>query len=96
MKYSTGRKELSRSVGTVDSGMVITVSDRGIGIPPEDQEQIFEKFSRGSNVTDETGAGLGLALVQETVRAHGGDVLVTDRKGGGTTFTLRIPLEHAM
>jgi signal transduction histidine kinase len=65
----------------------ILVSDRGPGIPPEDRSRIFEPFfSRRPG-----GSGLGLAVCQGIVRAHGGSIAVEDREGGGTTFRVRIP-----
>jgi len=71
----------------------IAVTDTGIGIPPEDQDKIFEKFYRVDN--DQTaaipGTGLGLSIVKETVRLHGGAVFVESTVGKGTTFTVVLP-----
>jgi signal transduction histidine kinase len=70
-------------------GLVIMVSDTGIGIPVEHREKIFTPFF----TTKATGVGLGLAYVKETVEAHGGAVRYTTIPGKGTTFTIRIPSE---
>lgn len=68
-------------------GYEILVSDRGPGISPEDRTRIFEPFfSRRPG-----GSGLGLAVCQGIVRAHGGSIVAEDREGGGTTFRVRVP-----
>jgi signal transduction histidine kinase len=75
----------------------IAVRDRGIGIPREEQGRIFERFHRVSSslVHDVKGSGLGLALVDQIVRAHGGRVTVESEPGQGSTFTLWLPLDPA-
>ncbi len=72
----------------------LQVTDEGIGIAPEDQEHIFERFyrARDARVTRIHGAGLGLAICQEIVAAHGGTLRVESRLDRGTTFVLRLPL----
>ena len=70
------------------------MKDQGIGIPPEFQERIFERFFRVDN-TDRRkmgGAGLGLTLVREIVAAHGGRVWVESKQGGGSTFYVSLPV----
>ena len=73
----------------------IRVRDRGMGIPAAEQKEIFKKFVRGSASRDSSakGAGLGLAMVQHTVRAHKGMVHVDSRPGEGSTFTILLPAE---
>ena len=73
---------------TVDPAGGVSVADRGCGVPSGDRERIFERFWRGNGPKAE-GAGLGLAVVKETMRAHGGEVAVGDNPGGGSVFTLR-------
>src|SRR5499433_1860008 len=75
---------------TVDRGGRIEVADRGCGVPPKDRENIFERFWRGEGEKKE-GAGLGLAIVGEIMRAHRGSVSVADNPGGGALFTLSFP-----
>lgn len=70
----------------------IAVRDHGSGVPVEQRKQIFERFWRGRD-RQHTGAGLGLAIVAETMRSHGGQVLVGDAPGGGAEFILRLPLQ---
>jgi signal transduction histidine kinase len=69
----------------------ISVADHGPGIPREHRDQIFQRFWRGKRVKPQ-GAGLGLAIVNEIMRAHHGTVSVEDRPDGGTVFTLWFPL----
>ena len=66
----------------------ISVQDTGPGIPAEDRPHIFERFWRGKGVRA-SGAGLGLAIVMEIVRAHGGSITVNDRVPRGVRFDLR-------
>jgi signal transduction histidine kinase len=70
-----------------------TISDTGIGMAPEIQERIFEKFYRGREARDveAQGLGLGLSLVQELVQAHGGRVEVQSAPGEGSTFRVVLP-----
>jgi len=75
---------------TVDRAGRIDVADRGRGVPPKDRENIFKRFWRGAGEKKE-GAGLGLAIVSEIMRAHRGSVSVADNPGGGALFTLSFP-----
>jgi two-component system phosphate regulon sensor histidine kinase PhoR len=72
----------------------VSVADRGIGISPGDQKRVFEKFVRLETglVHDVKGAGLGLSLVDQIIRAHGGRVEVESNPGEGSTFTLVLPI----
>ncbi len=67
------------------------VEDRGPGVPTEDRERIFERFARAGGAKAGTGSGLGLSIVAQTARNHGGGVWCADRPGGGTEFVLRLP-----
>ena len=75
--------------------MVIRVQDHGIGIAPEEQQHIFEKFYRAPTPENQrvAGTGLGLALVAQIMAAHGGAVEVESEPGKGSTFLLRLPVE---
>jgi signal transduction histidine kinase/DNA-binding NarL/FixJ family response regulator len=72
----------------------LTVRDTGIGIPSEELPRLFERFHRvaGSRGRTYEGSGIGLALVQELVKLHGGTVEATSRAGDGSTFEVLIPL----
>lgn len=73
---------------------VLTVDDDGVGVPPEERDRVFERFVRldEARSRDAGGAGLGLAIVRDAVRAHGGEVTVTDSPLGGARFVVRIAL----
>jgi two-component system, NtrC family, sensor histidine kinase KinB len=79
---------------SLDAGRLrLVVSDAGEGIRPEDVPHIFERFRRGSEVgRDVRHLGLGLAITREIVQQHGGDVAVESARGGGTKFTITIPV----
>ncbi len=73
--------------------LVIEIADRGPGVPPVERRGIFQPFVRGSTATASTpGSGLGLALVAAAAKVHDGSVEVRQRDGGGSVFTLRLPL----
>lgn len=76
----------------------LAISDTGTGIPPAELDRVFDRFHRvaGTRSRSHEGSGIGLALVAEIVRLHGGDVTVASDMGRGTTFDVRIPLgkEH--
>jgi signal transduction histidine kinase len=74
----------------------IWVRDQGEGIPFEDQEHIFERFRRGAGQRRSEGAGLGLAIVKAIVEAHHGSVQLQSRAGGGSTFTIIIPVDQPL
>jgi signal transduction histidine kinase len=74
---------------TVSTDGTVEITDHGPGIAMQDRERIFERFWRGPSVTA-PGAGLGLAIVAEIVRLHGGSIEVGDTPGGGATFSLHL------
>jgi signal transduction histidine kinase len=71
----------------------IWVRDRGPGIDPDEQQHLFDRFTRGRS-GDRDGAGLGLAIVRAIAEAHGGRVEVSSRRGGGATFTIVVPVRN--
>jgi signal transduction histidine kinase len=95
VKYSPRGGSIKVSIGTTDDGAaVLSVSDRGEGIPESDLPHIFERFRRGRNVEGRIpGTGIGLAGVQRIVEQHQGTIAVDSKVGVGTTFTVRLPLE---
>jgi signal transduction histidine kinase len=76
--------------------VLVSVSDTGVGIPPEDFDRIFQQFEQGSleNGRRPEGAGLGLALSKEFVEMHGGHMWVESEVGKGSTFTFSLPLQQ--
>ncbi len=87
-----GRITLSASADS--ESVMLTVTDTGIGIPPEHVPHVFEKFFRVPGQSRGTGTGLGLAIVNEIVAAHGGTITCESRPSAGTTFHLRLPLSR--
>jgi len=75
-----------------DGGVALSVSDSGAGIAPEALDRLFDRFWQTAG---HGGAGLGLAIVQGVVEAHGGVVEVDSKPGSGTTFRLLLPVAHA-
>jgi PAS domain S-box-containing protein len=76
-----------------DDHVELTVSDTGVGVPAHEVKRLFERFHRVEGVRSRTheGSGIGLALVQELVRLHGGEISATSEPGVGSIFTVRIP-----
>ncbi|MCB9892718.1 MAG: hypothetical protein H6832_14405 [Planctomycetes bacterium] len=79
-----------RSIET-DDAWWIEVEDNGIGIPEDCRMSIFDKFARGVNTATLSGTGLGLYIVQQMARGHGGDVRVESEVGTGTKFVIELP-----
>jgi signal transduction histidine kinase len=90
IKYSPAGGKIEVELRVERAEAVITVRDRGLGIPPEELPHIFEPFRRGTDVA--TGAGLGLSVLHRIVTAHGGRVEVESEAGRGSTFRVRLPL----
>jgi len=95
IKYSGDEKYLGLDVRRDDDRLAISVADHGVGIPKAEQHKIFEKFYRVEDTLIHTtkGSGLGLALVQHIMDAHGGSVELTTAPGEGSTFRLLVPLQ---
>jgi PAS domain S-box-containing protein len=72
---------------------ILEVSDQGIGIPPEHQARVFERFQRAVPARHFGGLGLGLYVARQIVEAHGGSIEVASEAGAGATFTVRLPRE---
>ena len=73
------------------SAVMIEIADRGPGIPVNEEEVIFSKFTRGTNTR--MGAGIGLSICRAIIEAHGGRIWAENRKGGGAVFKFIIPIE---
>ncbi len=90
-KFGGGRS-VAVTVDAVGARARVVVRDEGIGIAPEDQARIFERFERAASDRHFGGLGLGLWLAREIVEAHGGRIEVESRSGAGTAFTVFLPL----
>ena len=94
IKYGAGRPIEIRVDGDENIAR-LTVRDRGIGIPPDHQARIFERFERAVSTSDYGGFGLGLWIVRQIVEAHGGQIHVTSTPGQGSAFTVELPRQRS-
>lgn len=92
VKYSEPGATVHFAVEREGHNVVCVVKDSGIGIPEEDQQQLFKAFHRGGNVGSRPGTGLGLLLVRRCAELHGGKVQLKSKLGEGTTVTVRLPI----
>lgn len=90
INFSTSGGTISLSARRENGELVLIVADKGVGIPPEEQERIFARFERGSS-SKGRGSGLGLPLVKKFVELHGGRVELTSTPGEGTTVSCYLP-----
>jgi signal transduction histidine kinase len=89
-RYANGSR-VEASLYSADGEMYFDVCDRGPGVEPSERERIFEPFYRPSGASERSGGvGLGLALVRQIARAHGGDATCLPRDGGGACFRVRL------
>ena len=91
--------EIALTLGPSHDGRsaIVRVSDTGVGIPADELPRLFERFHRieGQKGRSIEGSGIGLALVSDLVKLHGGDVAVESEPGRGATFSITLPLGHA-
>jgi two-component system phosphate regulon sensor histidine kinase PhoR len=90
IKFTPAGGSIELSAAVDDSEAQLIVADTGIGIEPEQQARVFERFYKADRGRG-GGTGLGLAIVKHIVRAHGGEVSLESRVGHGSTFTVRLP-----
>ncbi|MCP5110457.1 MAG: ATP-binding protein, partial [bacterium] len=95
VKYSPDCKTVWVTADVADGWLIIRVRDRGAGIAADEQAVIFNKFVRGAatKAAAVKGTGLGLAMVDHIVKAHGGEVRLESETGKGSTFIVRLPVE---
>lgn len=91
VKYSPEGKTVRMRLERVANDVVIEVADEGIGIPEEEQNQVFEPFFRSKNAETIKGTGLGLSIAKESVDTHNGQITWQSQPGVGTTFIVRLP-----
>lgn len=95
LKYSPHDSPLEVQARLAGNDVNITVMDRGIGIPRDDLERVFDKFYRVQRPEHVTGTGLGLAICKGIIEAHGGHIWAEARPGGGTCITIALPVAEA-
>jgi signal transduction histidine kinase len=93
VKYSPGAPTIWVEAARDKDAVAVRVRDAGLGIGADEEKEIFRKFHRGSaaHTAGVKGTGIGLAMVQHIVRAHGGHVRLESAPGAGTTFTIVLP-----
>ena len=94
VKYTPAGGRVNVSLTTHDHAAQVVVTDTGIGIPPEDQAHVFDRFYRVDRARTRAagGAGLGLAIARHIVAAHGGTLAVNSAPGRGSSFIVTLPL----
>jgi signal transduction histidine kinase len=95
VKYSPGGGAIEVEARGTPDEVIVTIADRGIGIPHDDLDRLFERYHRGSNVSGIVGTGVGLYLVKLAVELHHGRVEVESKEGAGSRFTVRLPRRPA-
>jgi two-component system sensor histidine kinase BaeS len=94
LKFTPSGGAVALTVKASEQQAELTVDDTGPGIRPAECEHVFEPFWRGRDTGDVSGSGMGLAIVDGFVRAHGGDIHVVSQPGLGASFVVRLP-RHA-
>jgi two-component system OmpR family sensor kinase len=97
VRYSKSKGAVKVEIGSGGGEVKVRVSDRGIGIPPEELDGIFERFRRGGSAAamNAEGLGLGLPVAKAIVEAHKGRIEMASRPGEGTTVTVALPADTA-
>jgi two-component system, OmpR family, sensor histidine kinase KdpD len=95
VKYTPPDSPIVIVATATDEAVTIEVADRGPGLPPGEEQRIFEKFYLLPSDT-ERGAGLGLAICRGIVEAHGGHIWAQNLPGGGVAFLFTLPLKAAV
>nr|WP_254449346.1 PAS domain S-box protein [Anabaena sp. UHCC 0253] len=92
IKYSPQTSTINFNLNIIESNVIFSIHDQGIGIPEADISQLFESFHRAQNVGNIAGTGLGLSIVSKCIDLHHGSIVVNSEVGKGTTFTVKMPL----
>jgi signal transduction histidine kinase len=94
IKYSLEEKEISVSLKMMGDSALLSVKDKGIGIPDHQLKNIFESFTRGENLggNDPGGIGLGLYICRDIIAKHGGTIWAENNRDKGATFYIKLPL----
>lgn len=93
IKYSSPGSCIHIHLQETEQQAVCSIRDEGIGIPEENQKQLFEAFYRAENVENITGTGLGLFIMKKAVDLHNGKIEFESKPGVGSTFTVTLPLK---
>ncbi|WP_207857518.1 sensor histidine kinase [Lucifera butyrica] len=93
LKYSGENSIIDVSALKEEEKVIVSVADRGIGIPDKELSNIFQKFYRADNAKAKSGTGLGLSICKEIVEAHGGVIWAINRPNGGVRISFSLPVE---
>jgi len=95
IKYTPDGGKITVKLKKSGRDAVLEISDTGVGIPPEDQPHVFDRFYRVDKARsrDTGGTGLGLSIVQQIIRLHAGSIQVFSEVGKGTTFIVQLPVK---
>ena len=93
--YSHEKTSIQINLTTENNEVIFTVKDTGIGVPPDEQEQLFSKFYRASNAKKQRpdGTGVGLYLAKTVIDAHCGKIIFESVEGKGSTFGFSLPIQ---
>jgi two-component system, OmpR family, sensor histidine kinase KdpD len=91
-KYTPPGSTVTLTAEVIGDRLSVSVMDDGPGLPPGQQEAVFQKFTRGERESATPGVGLGLAICRAIVESHQGKIVAADRPGGGARFTFTLPL----
>ncbi len=92
VKFSPSGSDIAFHAKADGDMMIVEVTDQGMGIDPEEQDKVFDRFYRVAESSGHPGTGIGLAIVKEFVEAQGGAISVRSERGQGSTFAIRVPL----
>ena len=92
LKYTPPGSPLALTAWATAEAVTVEVADRGPGLPPGEEQRIFEKFYRVRGSAQPSGTGLGLTICRGLVEAHGGQMWAANRPGGGTVVRFTLPL----
>lgn len=98
VKFTPDGGRITLTAGHAPDKLILSVSDTGVGIPPEEHEMIFQKFRQASNplTREQGGSGLGLSIVRELAKLLGGGITLQSDVGRGSTFTLTVAARLAL
>jgi two-component system sensor histidine kinase KdpD len=91
-KYTPAGSNVTLSAAVVGDELSVSVADTGPGLPAGREDEIFEKFTRGSRESNTRGVGLGLTICRAIVESHRGKIIARNQPGGGAIFTFTLPL----
>jgi two-component system sensor histidine kinase KdpD len=91
-KYTPAGTSISISAEAGQEELVVAVADEGPGLPPGEEERVFDKFHRAAPEGAQSGVGLGLSICKAIVQAHGGSITAENLPAGGAVFRFTLPL----